>query len=88
MFSINSAVKTNQLSNRFYIEGTDNIYFTIFETISTSFTSASAVAKVADGVVVGSSIVKLVAANAGNQEKIITEISSFLAGLRKAMDEN
>ena len=45
LFSINSAVKTNQLSNRFYIEGTDNIYFTIFETISTSFTSASAVAK-------------------------------------------
>ena len=45
LFSINSAVKTNQFSNRFYIEGTDSIYFTIFETISTSFTSASAVAK-------------------------------------------
>jgi len=51
-------------------------------------TSAAAVAKVADGVVVGSSIVKLVAANAGDPQKITTEISSFLAGLRQAMDNN
>ncbi|HFE38333.1 MAG TPA: tryptophan synthase subunit alpha, partial [Gammaproteobacteria bacterium] len=50
--------------------------------------SAAAVASVADGVVVGSAIVKRVAANVKDPEKTIAEITSFLAGLRQAMDES
>jgi len=49
--------------------------------------SASAVAKVADAVVVGSAIVKRVEANAGDQQKIILEISDFLSELRQAIDK-
>jgi len=49
--------------------------------------SAAAVAKVADAVVVGSAIVKRVETNAGDQQKIISEISSFLTGLRQAIDK-
>jgi len=50
--------------------------------------SATAVAKVADAVVVGSAIVKRVEANAGDQQKIISEISDFLSELRQAMDKD
>lgn len=49
--------------------------------------SASAVAAVADGVVVGSAIVKRVEANANDQQKMIAEVSEFLTELRQAMDK-
>lgn len=45
LFAINSAIKTNQFSNRFYIESTNNVYFTIFETVSTSYTTNESLAK-------------------------------------------
>jgi len=45
LFTINSGDKINQFSNRFYLEGTDNVYFTIFETISTSYTTGEPLAK-------------------------------------------
>ena len=45
LFTINSGDKINQFSNRFYLEGTDNVYFTIFETISTSYTTGAPLAK-------------------------------------------
>jgi len=48
--------------------------------------SASSIAKIADGVVVGSAVVKLVEANKDNQDKIISEIKGFLSELRTAID--
>ncbi len=48
--------------------------------------SAAAVSTAADGVVVGSAIIKRIAEAADDQEKILTEVSEFLTGLRQAMD--
>jgi len=48
--------------------------------------SAATIAKISDGVVVGSAVVKRIAANKDNQEKIISEISSFLREIRTAID--
>jgi tryptophan synthase alpha chain len=47
---------------------------------------AAAVAKAgADGVIIGSKIVGLIEKNLGNKDKIITEVSAFLAGIRNAI---
>lgn len=48
--------------------------------------SASAVSKVADGVVVGSAVVNLMQERQGNRETVPTELSRFMAELRQAMD--
>jgi len=48
--------------------------------------SAAQVAKVADAVVVGSAIVKLVGENAGDREKIEARVTALLAEMRKAID--
>ena len=45
LFTINSANKLNQFSNRFYIEGTNNVYFTIFKEISSSYLTGEGLAK-------------------------------------------
>jgi tryptophan synthase alpha chain len=50
--------------------------------------SAQAVAQVADAVVVGSAIVKLVEATPNEHNAIITNISQLLATMRQAMDSN
>ena len=50
--------------------------------------SARAVSAVADGVVVGSAIVKRVEANANDQQRMIADISEFLTELRQAMDKD
>lgn len=49
--------------------------------------SAAAVAQVADAVVVGSAIVKRIAANVGQTDNLINEVTSLLAGMRQAMDK-
>lgn len=48
--------------------------------------SAQRIAKVADAVVVGSAIVKRIEANAGNSDKIKTEVCGFIKELRNAID--
>ncbi|MDH4275700.1 MAG: tryptophan synthase subunit alpha [Gammaproteobacteria bacterium] len=48
--------------------------------------SAAAVARVADAVVVGSAVVNRIAAQINTPERIIPEVTEFLAGLRRAMD--
>lgn len=48
--------------------------------------SAASVSACADAVVVGSAIVKRMAANAGNTDKIIEEVTALLASMREAMD--
>ena len=48
--------------------------------------SAAQVAKVADAVVVGSAIVKLVGENAGDKKVIETKVTALLAEIRKAID--
>ena len=45
LFTISSANKLNQFSNRFYIEGTNNVYFTIFEEVSSSYLTGVGLAK-------------------------------------------
>ncbi len=49
--------------------------------------SASAVGKVADAVVVGSAIVKKIAANTTNTDKILQDIGKLLLGMRTGMDK-
>ena len=48
--------------------------------------TAAAIAKVSDAVVVGSALVNLVEQNAGDNDKIIKEISRTLSSMRAAMD--
>ena len=48
--------------------------------------SAAQVAKVADAVVVGSAIVKLVGENAGDKEKTEARVTALLTEMRKAID--
>ncbi len=48
--------------------------------------SAAQVARLADAVVVGSAVVKCVAENVTQPEKIKSEIAALLSGMRKAMD--
>ena len=48
--------------------------------------SASAVAKVADAVVVGSAIVKKIEASSTDTDKIMQDIGELLLGMRKGMD--
>ncbi len=48
--------------------------------------SAAAVASVADAVVVGSAIVNRIADNAADKDKLINEVTSLLADMRRAMD--
>ena len=50
--------------------------------------SAAAVASCADAVIVGSAIVKRMAANSGDTEKIIQQVTELLASMRQAMDES
>jgi len=50
-------------------------------------TTAATISEIADGVVVGSSVVKRIAANKDNEEKMIAEVKSFLSSLRQAMNE-
>jgi tryptophan synthase alpha chain len=51
-------------------------------------TSAAAVAQVADAVVVGSALVRRIAANVQRVEAIAGEVSSLLSSMREAMDKN
>jgi tryptophan synthase alpha chain len=48
--------------------------------------SASAVSAVADGVIVGSAIVKIIENNVDDADTIINQISKLLASMRQAMD--
>jgi tryptophan synthase alpha chain len=48
--------------------------------------SAATIAAVADAVVVGSALVKLVEANRGSQENAIGAVSNLIASMRKKMD--
>ncbi len=48
--------------------------------------SASAVSAVADGVIVGSAIVKIIENNVDDADTIMSEISKLLASMRQAMD--
>ncbi|MDH3325541.1 MAG: tryptophan synthase subunit alpha [Gammaproteobacteria bacterium] len=50
--------------------------------------TAATISKIANGVVVGSAVVKRIAENQNDQAKIIEEVKSFLAGLRQAIDAN
>ncbi|OHV12935.1 tryptophan synthase subunit alpha [Kushneria phosphatilytica] len=50
--------------------------------------SAAAVARVADGVIVGSALVRLIADNADTPEVIATKLANTLAGMREAMDRH
>jgi tryptophan synthase alpha chain len=50
--------------------------------------AAAKVSACADAVVVGSAIVKRMAANSGNTEKIIEQVTELLASMRSAMDAN
>lgn len=49
--------------------------------------SAAAVSRVADAVVVGSALVKRVADLAGQRERILEEVPQFVTSLRNAMDQ-
>jgi len=49
-------------------------------------TTAAAISACADAVVVGSAIVNQMALNAGNVEKIITNVTDLLTSMRNAMD--
>ena len=51
-------------------------------------TSAAAVAQVADAVVVGSALVRRIAANVQRVEAIAGEVSALLSSMREAMDKN
>jgi len=47
---------------------------------------AAAVAKAgADGVIIGSKIVGLIESNLSDRDKIVTEVSAFLAGVKSAI---
>lgn len=48
--------------------------------------SAATVAAVADAVIVGSSIIKLLEANAATPDKIAKQVADLLGGMRQAMD--
>jgi tryptophan synthase alpha chain len=48
--------------------------------------SAAAVAPVADAVVVGSALVRLIEQNEGQTDKILTSTSALLAAMRAAID--
>ncbi len=50
--------------------------------------SAAAVAVFADAVVVGSAVVKILAENVDNQEKLINDIKDLIASMRAAIDEH
>ncbi|MDH5257304.1 MAG: tryptophan synthase subunit alpha [Gammaproteobacteria bacterium] len=50
--------------------------------------TAATISQIANGVVVGSAVVKRIAEHKGDQSKIIEEVKSFLAGLRSAIDAN
>lgn len=50
--------------------------------------SAARIAAVADAVVVGSALVKLVEANQGSQEKTVNAVSKLIASMRQKMDIN
>jgi tryptophan synthase alpha chain len=49
-------------------------------------TSASAVAAVSDGVIVGSAIVKIIENNVDDTDTILTQIGALLDSMREAMD--
>lgn len=49
--------------------------------------TAAAVARVADAVVVGSAVVKRIANLVGQRERILEEVPQFVASLRSAMDQ-
>ncbi len=49
--------------------------------------SAAAVAKIADGVIVGSALVNTIAENAGNTEVMHGKIAELIGSMRKAMDQ-
>ena len=46
----------------------------------------SEICKTADGAVVGSSIVKIIEKNLNNKEKMMNEVSSFIAELKKGTE--
>jgi len=48
--------------------------------------TAAMVAKIADAVVVGSAVVKRIAENSDDKKAMLTEISQFVSGLRRALD--
>ncbi|PIE44287.1 MAG: tryptophan synthase subunit alpha [Gammaproteobacteria bacterium] len=48
--------------------------------------TACAVAKVSDGIIIGSSLVNIIAANAGQPEQIPAQLHAFLDPIRQAMD--
>jgi len=49
--------------------------------------SAASVAQLSDAVVVGSAIVRKIQDNLENTDKMVTEISEFIRGIRQAMDQ-
>lgn len=49
--------------------------------------SAKAIGSLADGVIVGSALVKLMEENANDPQKINTELESLVSSMRKALDE-
>ena len=49
--------------------------------------SAAAVAKIADGVIVGSSLVSTIAANAAKPEAMYQAVAELIGSMRKAMDQ-
>lgn len=51
-------------------------------------TTAAQVAQVADAVVVGSALIKIIEANPSDTQTILDKISATLAGMRAAMDAN
>lgn len=48
--------------------------------------SAAAVSRIADGVIVGSALVQLVADHGGNNDQLHSSVHSFIKGIREAMD--
>jgi len=50
--------------------------------------TAAIISKIADGVVVGSAVVRRIADNQHDESRILTEVKDFLAGLRRSIDEN
>ena len=50
-------------------------------------TMAANMAKIADAVVVGSALVSKIEDNQDNPDKIISEASSLIGGMRQAMDQ-
>ena len=49
--------------------------------------TAAAVARVADAVVVGSAVVKRIANLVGQRERILKDVPQFVVSLRSAMDQ-